>query len=165
MGRNALLDKRRYYQWSSVRAGLLGQVPIAAVTGLALVLVVTGPVGMGQQFDRAAVRLLWVGLPYAVVILAASALCALPSVTVRTAASVVVFGPLTLLRPLVAVAAVAVAVAPDPQWQLVVVGVLVVVPGVCFEPLVDRRIGRRLEAGVPVPGPAARSGARGDPTA
>lgn len=147
MGRNALLDKRRYYQRASIRAGLIGQAPIAAVTVLALLLIATGPPGLGQQFNNAATRLILVGGPYAVVILATSALCALPSVTVRSAASVLVFGPLTLLRPLVAIAAVAAAVAPDPQWQLVVVGILVAVPGVCFEPLADHRVGRQLTVG------------------
>jgi hypothetical protein len=140
MGRSALLDRRRTHQRRSLAAAATGQPAIAAVAALTAGLVATGQDGLGPSVDDAMVRLLHVAVPYAATILAATAACLAPSVVVRTAASVVIFGPLTLLRPVVVVAAVGVAVLPDPCWQLVLVGVLVVVPGALAEPFLDRRI-------------------------
>ena len=146
MGRSALLDKRRAHVRASVRAGLAGLVPLSLVTAVAVVLVERGGASTAAAFDDAMVRFVVVGGAYAALILGASALCAIPSVVVRTAASVVIFGPLTLLRPAVVVLTVAVAVGPDPSAALVAVGLLVAVPGVAIEPLADRRIAAGLVA-------------------
>jgi len=143
MGRMAILDKRRYHQRATVRAGLAGQAPLAVVTLLAVFLCWHHP-ATGRAFDGAMRRFLVVGGAYAALILATSALCGFRSVTLRTISSVVVFGPLTLLRPVVVVATVVFAVGPHPTPALVVVGVLIAVPGVGIEPLLDRRIARRL---------------------
>ena len=78
------------------------------------------------------------------VILAASALCAFPSVTLRTAASVVIFGPLTLLRPLVVVATVVYAVGLDPSPPVLLVALIVAIPGIAIEPILDHRIAMGL---------------------
>lgn len=143
MGRIAVLDKRRHHQLAAVRGALLGQAPLAFVTLIAVALTRRGGAAVAADFDQAMIRFLVVGGSYAALILGASALCALPSVTVRAAASVVIFGPLTLLRPLVVVATVAVSLGPDAPTDLLVIGLLVVVPGVAIEPLLDRRIARR----------------------
>ncbi len=146
MGRSRLLDKRRYHQRASIAAGLLGFVPLAFVTAVARVLAYrAGPESVDQLNDAMA-RFVLVGGSYAAVILVASALCALPSVTVRTAASVMIFGPLTLLRPLVVVVTVAAAVGAAPPTWLAVVGLAIAVPGVAIEPVLDRRIARTLVA-------------------
>ena len=144
MGRSGLLDKRRIHQHASIHGGLLGQVPLAAVTALTAVLVATGPGDLGRAFDQAMTRLLTVAWPYTALVLVGTALCALPSVSVRSAASVTIFGPFTLLRPVAVVAAVGYAVLPDPRWQVVLVGLLVVVPGVVTEPCADQVIAQRL---------------------
>jgi hypothetical protein len=140
MGRSALLDKRRYHQRRSMRAAALGQAALASVTMLATCLIIAGPAGIGAVFNDAMVRLLVVALPYGACLLATTAVCIVPSVSARTAATIIIFGPFTLVRPLVVIVAVAYAVLPDPRWQLVLVGFLVIVPGVLFEPCVDRRI-------------------------
>jgi len=146
MGRSGLLDKRRSYQRATVGAGLLGQLPLAAVTVVAVILVQRASAATAVEFNEAIGRFLVVGGCYAAIILATSTLCALPSVTVRTAASVIVFGPLTLLRPLVVVLTVAVAVGPNPSAQLAASGLLVAIPGVTNEPLLDRRFARTIAA-------------------
>jgi hypothetical protein len=115
MGRSAAIDKRRYYRRAAVRAGLRGQIAIGAVTTVAVVLAHSGGTTTTGAFNRAMPRFILIGGGYAALILGASALCAFPSVTLRSALSVVIFGPLTLLRPVVVI-----------------------------EPLLDRRIARRL---------------------
>lgn len=143
MGRSGLLDKRRYHRRSSYRAAAIGQPAIIVVMATALLLVATGPPDLAAAFDAALVRLLLVAVPYAAAILVATAICVIPSVPTRTAASVVIFGPLSFLRPLAVVVAVAVAVVPDPRWPLVVVGSAVVLPGALGELVLDHRIRRR----------------------
>ncbi len=140
MGRSALLDKRRYHQRRSLSAAALGQPALTAITLLTVFLIIAGPDGTDAAFNDAIVRLLVVALPYAVCLLATTAVCILPSVATRTAASIIIFGPFTLVRPVAVIVAVAYAVLPDPRWQLVLVGFLVLAPGVLFEPCIDRRI-------------------------
>ncbi len=152
MGRSTLLRKRRYFQLATVRGGLLGLVPLAAVRSVGVVLVERGEPTVATGFDQAMGRFLIVGGCYASLILGASMLCALPSVTVRTAASVMIFGPLTLLRPLVVVLTIAVSLGPRPSTELIALGLLVAIPGVAIEPLLDRRIVRGGSIGRLVPG-------------
>lgn len=144
MGRSALLDKRARHRRASMRAALLGQPALAGMTLLAVGLVATGPTGLGAAFDDAMIRLLAVAVPYAAVLLAATALCLVPSRAVRTVATVTIFGPLSLFRPVLVIGAVGYAVLPDPQWPLVLMGALIVIPGVLVEPWIDLRIARRL---------------------
>lgn len=144
MGRRATLAKASYHRRAGARAALVGQVPLAVVTALAVALVARGGDGTAAAFDAAMGRFVLVGAGYAALMLGTWALCAIPSTAVRTAASVLVFGPWTLLRPVVVVATVVAAVGPDPSPGLLVVGAVVVVPGVVVEPVLDRRIARDL---------------------
>ena len=150
MGQSALLDKRRRHQRASIGAGLASIVPLATVTAMAALLASQAGDGATEELNAAMGRFVMMGGAYAAVILAASALCLIPSYTVRAAASVVIFGPLTLLRPLVVVVTVAVAVGPGAAPWLVAVGLLVAIPGVTIEPVLDRRIARELVAPTPV---------------
>ncbi|MCO5322064.1 MAG: hypothetical protein M9922_11785 [Microthrixaceae bacterium] len=144
MGRTARLDKRRYHQIASARGALLGQAPLAAVTALGVLVVVRGGEEVATEFNSAMSRFIAAGGAYAGLILVASAMCSLRSVRVRTVASVVIFGPLTLLRPAVVILTVAFAVGRHPTPGLALVGLTVVIPGVCLEMVLDRRIARRL---------------------
>jgi len=140
MGRSALLDKRRYHQRRSLGAAVAAQPALIAVTVFATGLIAAGPADTAAAFNDAVARLLVVAVPYATCILATTALCLVPSVAVRTAASIIIFGPFSLARPLVVIGAVAYAVLPDPRWPLVLVGFLVLVPGIFLEPCLDRQI-------------------------
>jgi len=151
MGRSAVLGKRRYHRIASLRAGLVGQIPILAMIGLALVLAHQGGPTVTTAFDSAMGRFIQVGGSYAALIFATWAFCLFQSVTVRTIASVFVFGPFTLLRPVVVVAVVVFALGPDPPPALLLMGLMVVVPGVGLEPILDRRIATQLLAPPPCP--------------
>lgn len=144
MGRSSAIDKRRHYRRATVRAGLIGQIPIFAVTLLALFFAHHGGVATTTAFNEAMRRFVLVGGIYAGLILAAAALCALPSVTLRTAASVVIFGPFTLLRPVVVVTTIAYAVGLRPAEPVALIALLVLIPGVAIEPMLDRRIAHGL---------------------
>ena len=146
MGRSAAIDKRRYYQRAAVRAGLVGQVAIAAVTILAVVLAHAGGTTATTAFNRAMPRFIEIGGGYAALILGASVLSAFPSVRLRSTLSVVIFGPLTLLRPVAVVVTVGYAIWPATSAPLVVVALLVAIPGIAVEPLLDHRIAKRILA-------------------
>jgi hypothetical protein len=64
-------------------------------------------------------------VPYAAVALLAFAVRVLPSVDFRSATSVFVFGPLTALRPLVAIAGVTYAILPASKAQTRLLGIIV----------------------------------------
>jgi len=146
MGRSAVLDKRRYHILTSLRAGLAGQIPLIAIIVLASVLADQGGASVTTAFDDAMRRFIIVGGSYAALILGTWAFCAFRSVTVATIASVLVFGPLTLVRPVVVVVTVGFAIGPNPPTALLIVGVLVMIPGVLLEPVIDRRIAKQLLA-------------------
>lgn len=144
MGRSALLDKRHYYQRAIRNGALAGLVPLSVVTLAAVLLVSRAGPNVAVEFNNAMERFLIVGGCYAAIILAATSLCALPSVTVRTAASVIIFGPLTLLRPLVVVLTIGAALGSSPSAPLAAIGLLIAVPGIAIEPILDRRTARQL---------------------
>jgi hypothetical protein len=144
MGRSAALDKRRYHLVASLRAGLAGQLPFICVLAIAVVLADRGGPSVTVAFNDAMGRFIIVGGSYAALMLGAWAFCILRSVTVATIASVLVFGPFTLLRPAVVVLTIGIAVGPSPPAALLVVGLLIAIPGIALEPLLDRRIAKQL---------------------
>jgi hypothetical protein len=145
MGRSALLNQRSARQRAAARAALIAQPAIAAVTTTTVVLSSSGPASI-QSFDAALGRFLLIAAPYTLIILATTALCALPSPEIRTAANVLIFGPFSLLRPVIATSAVLFAVLPNPHWQLVVVGTIVLIPALLLEPYLNHRITHQLLA-------------------
>lgn len=150
MGRSARIAKGRWHRRAALGWLVAVQPAIVAVALLAAVLVARGDPSVADGFDTAMARFSVIGGAYATVILLATALLVVPSVTVRAGASVVVFGPMTLLRPVVVTAALVAALAGNASGPLVAVALLVGVPAVAIEPLVDRRIRRSLEQGTTV---------------
>ena len=146
LGTSGLIRKRRAHLAAAGRATLAGAAAGVVVTAVAAALVASDGTGLGDDLDAAMARLVVVGGIYAAIILGTWAMCVIPTVTVQTVASVLVFGPLTLLRPAIVVLAVAIAVLPDASPALVALGLLVAVPGVAVEPVLDRRIARQLVA-------------------
>lgn len=143
-GKNALIDKRAYYQRVMLRAALLGQVSvaIAAVASGVAVLCSHNPPQLLSDFNQIGHRMLTVYLPYAVLILLAFAFRALPSVDLRSLTSVLVFGPLTLIRPLVAIAGVMWGLLAVPRPVAVGIGALVLVLMLSFEQILGRKFSR-----------------------
>jgi hypothetical protein len=126
-GRNALIDKRRYYRRAMLRGALFGQlaVLIAAVVVLITLTVASDRRLLISDFERAGAHMLWVYLPYAGIILIAFAIRLFPSVDIRSITSTIVFGPLTLVRPLVAIGGVAYGIVAAPRIATVVLGLLI----------------------------------------
>ena len=140
-GRNALIDKRAYYRRAMLRGALYGQVAVA-MTGiimLVLVLLSSEPAVLGRELEQAGLRMLIVYLPYAVIIFLAFAFRAVPSVDIRSITSVLIFGPFTLIRPVVAFAGVLWAVLAAPRFATILLGLLVLTLMLGLERFLRRR--------------------------
>ena len=104
-GRSGLINKRRYYFWAMTRGALWSQVA-ALVAASALFFVwkySPDRTALLADLQSAAHRMLLVFIPYTIIVLASFMVRALPSVDLRSATSVLVFGPMTALRPLVSI--------------------------------------------------------------
>lgn len=126
-GRNGLIRKRRYYLRSMVFGLAWGQV--ACLLGLALMatLIVAGDDRVSRDLMLAGERLTPIYWAYALIVLGTFALRAFPSVDLRSLTSVVGFGPLTMLRPVVILAGLAwgLAGAPSPAVAVAACGVAI----------------------------------------
>src|SRR6185436_17600570 len=85
-GRNALIDKRRYYGRAMIRGALWGQlaVLITAVVILLMLMVASDKRLLIGDFERAGARMLLVYLPYAGIVLIGFAIRMFPSVDLRS---------------------------------------------------------------------------------
>lgn len=104
-GRNALIDKRAYFQREMLKSALLAQFAVFLVGSVAFVFLIFSPdehllVG---QFEGMGLRMLAVFVPYALILLIAFLIRLTPSVDFRSITSVVIFGPFTLIRPIVVI--------------------------------------------------------------
>ena len=109
------------------RGVLWGQVTVILAASVATVLVVSAasPGQLLDDFGRAGARLLQIYLPYAGVIALAFSLRIVQSVDLRSLTSVLVFGPLTLIRPAVALGGAAWALVHMPRAEVaIMVGVI-----------------------------------------
>ena len=135
-GRNALIDKRAYYRRALWRGILAGQAAVL-VAGAALALAQASG-ATWHELMRIGERMVAVYVPYALVLLAAFALRTLPSVDVRSLTSTLVFGPFTLLRPLVVVTGLVWGLAAAPRPALILVGTLVAFMMLTLEAMLGR---------------------------
>ena len=108
MGRCAVIRKRRYYR----RAALFGVAGAQMISTLALAALLTvaatssDRADVREDLEGAARRMLWVFLPYAILVLSNLGLRLAPSNDIRSATSVFMLGPLTAIRPVVMVVGV-----------------------------------------------------------
>ena len=126
-GRSALINKRSYYRRAMIKGALLGQTAVVSTGLIGLMAVATSsrPQSMITDFESAGERMLYVYVPYAVIILIAFLVRIIPSVDLRSITSTVIFGPFTLLRPLVAFAGVAWAILASSKAATRILCVLV----------------------------------------
>lgn len=105
-GRSALIDKRDYYRQALIRGALLGQIAVAIVGIVAGGMLATSPepAGLFATLDQVGTRMVMVYVPYALILTITFFIRAVPSVDIRSITSVLVFGPFTLIRPLVVLA-------------------------------------------------------------
>src|SRR5713226_4618026 len=116
-GRSALIDKQRYYREAMFRGALFGQIAvvIAAAVIVILLLITPDKRSLIGDFERVGARMLFVYLPYAGIVLIAFAIRLVPSVDVRSITSTLIFGPFTLVRPLVAIVGVVLGILAAPR--------------------------------------------------
>ena len=139
-GRNALIDKRAYFRRAMMRGALLGQIAVAIV-GLAagaMLATTPQPARLLDMFEQVATRMLLVYVPYALIIMITFFVRAVPSVDIRSITSVLVFGPFTLIRPLIVLAGAiwGLLAAPTPPVLFLVVLIVSLMLG--MEYVLDR---------------------------
>jgi hypothetical protein len=126
-GRNALIRKRRYYRRAMIKGALFGQVAVGfAACGALISLALTADreLLLGD-YEAAGFRMLLVYVPFALIILLAFLVRSIPSVDIRSITSTLIFGPFTLIRPLVAIAGLVYGVLSAPRLATIVLGAFV----------------------------------------
>ena len=127
-GRNALIEKRDYYRHAMIRGALVGQVAVAIVGVVLIVMLVLSPqpASLYASFEQVATRMLLIYIPYALILIITFSIRAIPSVDVRSITSVLVFGPFTLIRPLVVLAGAVWGVLAAPTVTVLILMILIV---------------------------------------
>ena len=102
-GRNALIEKKAYYRRALIRGALFGQLAVLIAGAIAAIALASSDNAreLFGKLELIGARMLLVYIPYALIILIALSIRALPSVDIRSITSTVIFGPFTLIRPLV----------------------------------------------------------------
>ncbi|HYW73810.1 MAG TPA: hypothetical protein VE961_22500 [Pyrinomonadaceae bacterium] len=126
-GRNALIDKQRYYLRAVIFGAIAGQLAVALAAAIIVISLAPAPDrrGLLGDYNLAGGWMLLVYLPYTAAILFAFGLRLIPSVDIRSITSTLVFGPFTLVRPVVAIAGLVCGVLAAPRLATVVVGLIV----------------------------------------
>jgi len=144
-GRDGRIFKQAYYRQAISRGIGAGALLIVTLSLLAVgaFAVSSQPGHLYDELVAIARRLVWVFGVYALIVVAALGLYATAKPALRIAATVTILGPLTLVRPLLIVAATvwAVSASRDP---LAISFAIVASGGVLFvERALDRAYGRR----------------------
>jgi len=102
-GRNALIDKKDYYRHALIRGALFGQLAVLIAGVITAIALANShhPLALFTKLELIGARMLLVYIPYALIILIALSIRAVPSVDIRSITSTLIFGPFTLIRPLV----------------------------------------------------------------
>jgi hypothetical protein len=126
-GRSALIDKRRYFRRAMIKGALFAQIAvvIAAVVVIVSVMLVTDRQDLVRAYDRAGAHMLFIYVPYAVMMLVGFLFRLIPSVDIRSITSTVIFGPFTLIRPVVAVLGLAYGIASAARPATIIPGLIV----------------------------------------
>ncbi len=147
MGRCAAIQKREYYQ----RAAFFGVAGAQIISTLALMALLTVAASsshraeLREDLQGAARRMLWVFLPYAILVLSNLALRLAPSNDFRSATSVFMLGPLTAIRPIVMIGGVLYGIYSSRLVGTRVLGMLVLVLMLSLEIALNWRADRRQE--------------------
>ena len=127
-GRNALIEKRAYYRHALIRGALFGQLAVLIV-GVIVAIALASSDNARELFGKMesiGARMLLVYIPYALIILIALSIRALPSVDIRSITSTLIFGPFTFIRPLVVLAGAVWGVLAAPALITMALIVLIV---------------------------------------
>lgn len=139
-GRSALIDKRHYYRRALLRGALMGQiaVAIAGILAVGLFAAAPQPARFFDTLEHVATRMLVIYVPYALILIATFFVRAIPSVDIRSITSVLVFGPFTLIRPLVVLAGAIWGLLAAPTASVTLLLSLVVILMLGMEYALDR---------------------------
>jgi hypothetical protein len=126
-GRNALIRKRRYYRRAMIKGVLFGQVAVGLAAAVALISLALAAdrESLLRDYEAAGFRMLLVYVPFALIILLALLARSIPSVDIRSITSTLIFGPFTLIRPLVAIAGLLYGVLSAPRLATIMLGAFV----------------------------------------
>lgn len=144
MGRCPLIRKHSYY----TRALLRGLVGAQVVSMLALAALLLTSVFSSRRdvlradLESAAGRMLWVFLPYAVLVLFNLALRLIPSTDLRSATSVFMLGPLTAVRPFVMIVGVLYGISASDLLETRLLGSFILALMLSLEFILNRRAAR-----------------------
>jgi len=143
-GRNALIDKHRYYRHAMLEGALAGQLAVAFVGLIAVAILAfsSDPSLTGSELAAASRKMIAIYLPYAGVVLGALGLRTAPSVDLRSTLSAIVFGPLTLIRPAIAIAGAAWASISVPRPEVFLLATVTAILMVSMERLLGLRYSR-----------------------
>ena len=108
-GRSALINKGAYFRRAMIRGALFGQIAVGIVGAAIAVMLILSPepLALVHELQEVGSRMLTVYIPYALIILIAFAVRVAASVDLRSITSVLIFGPFSLIRPVVVVVGVA----------------------------------------------------------
>ena len=148
-GRNALIDKKAYYRRALIRGALFGQLAVLiAVAITVFALVSSSNAGaLLSSIELIGTRMLTVYVPYALIILIAFCVRALPSVDIRSITSVLIFGPFTFMRPIVVLTGAVWGVVAAPGAMTIALTVLIVTLMLGLGPALNWLRGRKYAEG------------------
>lgn len=147
MGRCAVIRKSGYY-WRAALLGIAGAQIISTLALVALLLVATtnsNRAAVRGDLEGAASRMLWVFVPYAILVLLNLALRMVPSNDIRSATSVFMLGWLTAIRPLVMIAGVTYGIYFSRLLETRLLGMFVLLLMLSLEFALNRRADRRQD--------------------
>lgn len=139
-GRNARIRKRLYYLLAA-RRGLAGGAIGLGLVALLVVATLSGSADPGARYDalvRAGMRMLQVLVPFAALVVASLLAYWLLPMRESTFVILVGLGPLTLVRPAVALGATVWSVAGSTEWLAWAVAIAASVSVLAVEPVVHR---------------------------
>jgi L-asparagine transporter-like permease len=145
MGRCAVIRKTGYYRRAVFR-GVAGAQIISTLALIALLLAAatsSNRAAVRADLEGAASRMLWVFVPYAVLVVSNLALRLVPSNDIRSATSVFMLGPLTAIRPLVMIAGVIYGIYFSHLLETRILGLFVLLLMLSLEFALNRRADRR----------------------
>ena len=146
-GRDGRIAKPPYYRTAAWRALAAGGLVVAGNAALVAVLVATAaePATAWAAMEQAGVRCVEVFGVFATVTLIAILFWFAPVRELRIVPTLVVLGPLTLIRPLVVVGGLLYAVAGSASWRVWLAGVAAGASMIGIEHVLGRRYRRRWQ--------------------
>lgn len=144
-GRDGRIEKRSYFRFAVARAFGGAAILLALDVGIValLVAVAPDPAAAWATMLRAGELCVWIFGAFATLTLGAFAFWFSPIEEYRLLSSIIVLGPLTLLRPLVIVGGLAAACVVVPDLRVWIAAACACVSMLAFEPVIGRFHARR----------------------